>query len=155
MPSTTLNSDEQQLSQFYLNLPFNQFLGLTLVDIGDKHLSLQMPMKDIFIGNTAKAILHGGIISSAIDASGGMLALRTGINKLQNLSTAEKIAALTQSSTIGLRVDYLQPGQGTCFTITAELLRSGKRISVTRMEMYNEKKDLIAAGAASYVIGNG
>ena len=44
------------------------------------------------------------------------------------------------------------PGKGTHFTVSSELLRSGRRVTVTRMKLLNELDQLIAAGSASYLI---
>jgi len=41
-----------------------------------------------------------------------------------------------------MRIDYLKAGRGELFTATASLLRVGKQICVTRMELHNEKQKL-------------
>jgi uncharacterized protein (TIGR00369 family) len=55
-------------------------------------------------------------------------------------------------STIDVRVDFLRPGIGKWFTVTAYVLRTGKKIAVTRIELHNDQDDLIAVGTASYVV---
>jgi uncharacterized protein (TIGR00369 family) len=144
--------DIQTLKQFYLDLPFNKFLGLKILTVSNDKATLTFSLKPEFIGNTYKQILHGGVISSVMDASGGLMALISLFHKLDDLSHAEVMQKLSRSSTIDLRVDYLRPGSGQAFTIETELLRSGKRIAVIRMEMYNEV-EMIATGAATYLLG--
>ena len=56
-------------------------------------------------------------------------------------------------STVDLRVDYLQPGKGEVFTATATILRTGKKLAVTRMEVYNDEQCLIAVGTGTYTLG--
>lgn len=151
MPST--EAQQQALIDLYLNLPFNRFLNLSLTTLSPDHLVLSFPLRPEFIGNTHKQILHGGTTSSAIDAAGGLLALYNGFLKLSHLDHEEKMARLMHSSTIDLRVDYLRPGSGQLFSVSSQLLRSGRFITVTRTELLNERQQLLASGSATYLIG--
>ena len=148
-----LNHEQQQLLTLYNNLPFNQVLGLHYLEHGENQLSLGFAAQEKLIGNISKNILHGGVIASTIDACGGALALMLALNKMQGLSEEEKMARLFRSSTVDLRVDYLEPGSGTNFIVKAQSLRSGKRVAVMRIELTNNHQTLIAAGAATYLIG--
>ena len=53
--------------------------------------------------------------------------------------------------TIDLRTDYLLPGRGAVFTATGQVERAGRRVTVCRMEMFNEDKECIALGTGSYL----
>ena len=55
--------------------------------------------------------------------------------------------------TIDIRVDYLRPGLGEYFIATGSTLRTGNKVSVTRMELHNDKGILIAVGTGTYVVG--
>jgi len=55
--------------------------------------------------------------------------------------------------TIDIRVDYLRPGLGAYFIATGSTLRTGNKVSVTRMELHNDKGILIAVGTGTYVVG--
>ena len=50
-------------------------------------------------------------------------------------------------------MDFLRPGLGKFFTATGTKLRTGNKVSVTRMELHDEKGILIAAGTGSYLVG--
>ena len=56
-------------------------------------------------------------------------------------------------STIDIRVDYLLPGRGEVFTAKAHIIRRGSKVAVTRMQLTNEKDELIALGTATYLVG--
>ena len=101
-----------QLQQFYLDLPFNRFLGLECTTLNTEKATLTFSNKPEFIGNTVKKILHGGITTSVLDASGGLLALANLFNKIEDKSLEEKIELMGKSSTIDIRVDFLRPGVG-------------------------------------------
>ena len=52
--------------------------------------------------------------------------------------------------TVDLRVDYLRPGSGAYFIATGQVMRPGRILSASRMELYNDTEDLIAIGTAIY-----
>ena len=62
----------------------------------------------------------------------------------------ERIAKI---GTIDLRIDYLRPGQGLYFLATGNIMRAGRRVTVTRMELHNHEDVLIAVGTGTYVVG--
>jgi uncharacterized protein (TIGR00369 family) len=70
---------------------------------------------------------------------------------LREESLEESIQRLRPTSTIDLRVDYLRPGAGERFIARGFTLRAGSRVAVTRMEMRNEKSDLLAVGTGTYI----
>ena len=143
----------EQLSDLYLSLPFNHFLGLSVTNLSAKKATLNLPLKPEFIGNTSKSILHGGVTASAMDASGGLLALANLFDQIKHLPDEDIVNALYRSCTIDLRVDYLKPGSGKSFLIDAKLLRSGKRIITCQMQLSNQDK-LIASATATYALGS-
>jgi len=54
--------------------------------------------------------------------------------------------------TIDLRVDYLRQGVGERFTASAKVMRLGRRVASTRMELVNQEAKLIATGSATYIV---
>jgi transcription-repair coupling factor (superfamily II helicase) len=54
---------------------------------------------------------------------------------------------------IDLRVDYLIPGKGNYFIAKGKILRLGNKVAVSRMELVNDKNDLIALGTGTYNVG--
>ena len=70
--------------------------------------------------------------------------------KFRKANARKKLAKL---GTIDMRVDYLHPGKGKEFTISATPLRIGNKVAVTRMEFHNEDGVLIAVGTGTYLCG--
>ena len=52
-----------------------------------------------------------------------------------------------------MRIDYLRPGRGTCFSSSGTVMRTGKKVAVTRMELRNQDDILIAVGTGAYIVG--
>ena len=61
--------------------------------------------------------------------------------------------SLTKIGTIDPCVDYLRPGKGNYFIATGAIMRVGRRVSVTRMELHNDQDVLIAVGTGTYIVG--
>ena len=131
------------------HIPFNKVLGLRLESMDPKAPKLAFDMRPELVGNARRGILHGGVISAVLDATGGfaiMLALA------KEPKPGEKLS-FPNMGTIDLRVDYLRPGRGKHFVSTAKVVRLGNRIAVTHMELANDQGELISTGAAAYVVG--
>jgi len=85
-------------------------------------------------------VLHGGVIASAMDVVGACAVMSTFSNE----------RPLIGMGTVDIRVDYLRPGSGTRFFSTGEVIRPGRMLSSTRMELYNQDDQLLAIGTAIY-----
>ena len=140
----------QEICQFYSQLPYHQWLGLSIENISMNEVAMRFEMKPQFIGNTLKQILHGGVIASALDACGGMHALIHAGRDLKAEPMDEKMERLSQLSTVDMRVDYLAPGEGSVFSLKSTPLRRGQHIAVFRIDLFNERQCHIAAAVASY-----
>ena len=137
----------------YENLPFNRLLGLKVAFLESERAGFRFEMKDELIGNTVHGILHGGVISAVLDTTGGMTATASAIEKLQDLSNEDIIRRVARIGTIDLRVDYLRPGKGIQFQSTGTVMRTGRKVAVTRMELKNQDDLLIAVGTGTYIVG--
>ena len=49
-----------------------------------------------------------------------------------------------------LRIDFLLPGGGNHFIATGHVMRPGRTLASTRMELRNDEQKLIAIGSAVY-----
>lgn len=142
-----------QLKELFHNIedliPFNRYLGLQADSIDEDGAVVHLDMRDELIGNFEHGILHGGVISATLDVVGGMAAMVTAV--LREDSIEDSMQRLRPTSTIDLRVDYLRPGAGERFIARGFTLRAGSRVAVTRMELHNEKGDLLAVGTGTYI----
>lgn len=146
----------EQIRSYYLDfLPFNKVLGIDidLLEYDTGKARVRFPMKPDLIGNSAAGILHGGVTAAVIDLTGGLSALITCVKYHESDSQDRLYKRLTASATIDMRVDYLRPGKGTSFVCTSRILRAGSRIVVSRMDLVNDRKQCIATGTGTYLIG--
>ncbi|MFY9315023.1 MAG: thioesterase family protein [Burkholderiales bacterium] len=130
------------------HIAFNKHLGLKVESFDLEAPKLRFDMRPELVGNPARQILHGGVISATLDAAGGFAIMLSLAAEMTGIPTS-----FPNMGTIDLRVDYLRPGRGKHFVATARIVRKGKRIAVTHMELHNDAGELIATGGAAYVVG--
>lgn len=140
-------------SVYETRLPFNRLLGFRVEKVSSQQVLVAIDMRPDLIGNFIEGTLHGGVISAVLDATGGMMASASVLERLERGSAEEIQKALARVGTIDLRVDYLRPGRGEHFRATASLMRAGNKVAVTRMEFHNDKDRLIAVGTGTYLVG--
>ncbi len=134
-------------------MPFDRLLGIRIVELTPEKVLVRIDMREELIGNFVREILHGGVISSVLDLTGGLVASVELLKHLEGHDVEEAGRRLVRMSTIDLRVDYLRAGKGTYFTATGSVLRHGSRVAVVRTEFCNDEKILIAAGTGTYLVG--
>jgi len=139
--------------QIFSEIPFNRTLNLTLDKIEEDYILMHFPMRESLIGNFVHGILHGGVISSALDMAGGAAAMIAYMKKHENTDFENLREKLGKAGTVNLHIDYLRPGKGKLFTTKAWILRLGNKIIVSEMELSNEEKVLIARATGTYLIG--
>jgi len=137
---------------FSEKIPFNKVLGLKVESIRPGSVKTLFAMRDELMGNYNRGMLHGGVISSVIDATGGLAAFISIQEKMRGKTLEVKLEKSKRISTIDLRVDFLRPGLGNKFIATANTLRTGNKVVVTRIELHNDHNDLIAVGTGSYLV---
>jgi uncharacterized protein (TIGR00369 family) len=142
----------RQLSSAFTAIPFNRMLGLQLDHIDETQVVMNFNMKEDLVGNFLQGILHGGVISSVLDMAGGMVVMSAAIHKNNDKSTEELVAMVGKTSTVDLQISYLRPGRGSTFIAKAWLIKNGKKISFTRMELSNQDDTLIAIGNGTYLL---
>ena len=148
-----INSLLEKVRSVYDNLPFNRLLGLRVEFLEIDRAGFVFEMKNELIGNTVHGILHGGVISAVLDTTGGMTATASALERIQDLSKDEIVRRIARIGTIDMRVDYLRPGRGIQFHSTGSVMRTGRKVAVTRMELKNQENLLIAVGTGTYIVG--
>ncbi|TVQ99055.1 MAG: PaaI family thioesterase [Desulfovibrionales bacterium] len=122
-------------------IPFNRYLGVQLLDLGERQCRLLLPFRPELVGDGRRHALHGGVISALIDACGGFAVWSTG-------SIQDRVA------TIDLRVDYLQPAVACDIIAHARIRLLGNRVGNVSTVVYaaDAPDTVIAEGRSVYNI---
>ena len=150
-----INSSEQKIFSklihlFEQQIPFNRLLELKVKKLTYENVTVRLETRPELEGNFINNTLHGGVISSVLDVTGALAAFVHLLHKMNELSEDEKLKRLAKFGTVDLRVDYLRPGKGSYFICTSNVVRAGTKVTVTRMELYNDAESLISIGTGSY-----
>lgn len=122
-------------------VPHNDALGLRVVDCAPGVAVLLLPWDERLIGNPEKRVLHGGAITTLLDAC-------CGASVFLALGTPTPIA------TLDLRIDYLEPATPDRDVLArAECYRKTKNVAFVRAVAYHDTPEHpIASAAATFML---
>ena len=128
--------------QFLVGIPFNVALGLSLEDASpDGWAVMRLPYRAELVGNPETGVLHGGMITSLVDACCGVAVLL-------------KVEFRCSVATLDLRIDYLRPARppedvlarGECYKLTHHVA------FVRALAHDGDPSDPIASASGTFVI---
>jgi uncharacterized protein (TIGR00369 family) len=124
-------------------VPHNKELGFVVVEASSNppFIIAKLPFAERLVGHPDSGLLHGGAITTLLDAAGGA-------------AVYVKLGMPTPIATLDLRIDYLKPGGRFDVFSRAECLKITRNVAFVRMTAYHDDpNDPIALGAATYMIG--
>ena len=121
--------------------PHGNFLNLTILDVSPSRSVVQIPYNAELAGNAATGILHGGLITTILDAASGLAV----------------IAALSEQmaiATLDLRIDYLKPATpGRAVTASGHCYKVAKSVCFVRgLAYHDDPNDPIANSTATFMV---
>ncbi|HEX2546549.1 MAG TPA: thioesterase family protein [Ramlibacter sp.] len=137
---------------FEEKIVFNRVIGLKIATLKPDRVEGRIDMKPELVGHYLFNRVHGGVISAGLDAMGGLAVMAAIGARHMDEAPAQRLHRFGKLGTIDLRIDYLRPGVGESFRLTAEVLRLGSRVASTRMEFLRDDGKLLASGAGAYII---
>jgi uncharacterized protein (TIGR00369 family) len=137
---------------FEEKIVFNQVLGLQITSLEPALVKARIAMRPQLVGHYAYNRGHGGVISAGLDAMGGLACMAAIGARHMDEAPVQRLHRFAKLGTIDLRIDYLRPGIGEWFELTAEVLRLGSRVASTRMGFYGPDGKLLSTGAGAYIV---
>ena len=131
---------------------FNKLMGLKLQALSATQAHVSLAMRTELVGNFSEGRLHGGVISAALDTTGGIAVTAALCARYPHESFEQHAVRFARLGTIDLRIDYLRPGISQHFEMRAEVIRLGSRIANTRMEFFDHGGKLLATGNGVYIV---
>jgi uncharacterized protein (TIGR00369 family) len=113
------------LRKFLAYIPFNVYLGIEITELVEGQVRMRLPFRPEFVGDPSRPALHGGVLSTLLDAVGGAAVWST-------------VALQDRVSTIDLRIDYLLPGKLEPVIAEGRIVRAGRRVAVVAMRAFHE-----------------
>jgi uncharacterized protein (TIGR00369 family) len=146
LPDVSADGDKseklERLDQgFTQAVPHNRALGLRFIDFEHATATILLPYGDHLVGNPETGVLHGGVITSLLDATCGAAVFMA-------LGEPRPIA------TLDLRIDYLKRGEPRRdVTCKAHCYKITRHVAFVRGLAYHEdESDPLAAATASFIV---
>jgi uncharacterized protein (TIGR00369 family) len=126
-------------------VPHNRAIGMRFVEARGGHVTIALPYDEKLVGNPLTRVLHGGVITTLLDATCGV-------------SVYLKLREPTPIATLDLRIDYLKPAvpdrdvhaDAECFKVT-------RNVAFVRCEAFHPgaPRDVIAVANGTFIISRG
>ena len=137
---------------FENKIVFNSVLGLKITGLAPAGVSGRIPMKHDLVGHFSYNRLHGGVISSGMDAIAGLAVMAAIGARHMDEPPLQRLQRFGRLGTIDLRIDYLRPAISEHFDLSGEVMRLGSRVASVRMECRSASGELLSTGSAAYII---
>ena len=137
---------------FEKRVAFNQTIGLKIGAITPALVEGHIAMRPDLIGHAAYERIHGGVISAGLDSMGGLAVMAAIAARHMDDTPMQRLQRFSRLGTIDLRVDYMRPGIGKEFLLTAKVIRLGSRVANTQMEFLSVGGELLSTGTAAYIV---
>ena len=140
MTETATNENIERMGKVIALTPYMKHLGMELVEAQDGYAKLRLHFQK---ENTTMAdALHGGAVASLIDTTGAMAAW----------TTAEIATPRYFGSTVAVSVNYLSAVIGQDCFAEGRILKRGKEIIYTDVQVHDAAGKLCAQGNVIYRI---
>lgn len=137
---------------FEHKIVFNEYLGFKMGDYSPGSVTIVFEMQPELIGHFMHGRLHGGVISSVLDAAGGLAVIWAIAELYENESATLIMERFKMLATIDIRIDYLRPGVGEKFFAEASVVRLGRRIAATTSVLRSDAGREIATASGAYIV---
>jgi uncharacterized protein (TIGR00369 family) len=123
------------------SIPQNKALGLEVVEIARGRGVMRLPWKQELVGDPETGVLHGGAITTMLDACSGM-------------AVASMLSKPQPFATLDLRIDYVRPATtGEAVIAEAECYRITSNVAFTRaFAHHGDPTDPIAAASGTFML---
>jgi uncharacterized protein (TIGR00369 family) len=126
----------EHIQALIIRAPFHQWLGLTVIAVGDDSIEIKATWREEWVVNTERGYTHGGILAALIDlAADWALVKQTGRGV----------------PTIDMRVDYHSAAMPGDLIARGKVVRSGSQFSTAAAEIFDKDGKLIASGRGTYL----
>ena len=121
-------------------MPVNKLLGMEIIALNEGYAKVKVPFKNEFVGDFKRGLWHGGVLAGVADSAGGLVAL--------SLAHPDE-----QVNTIDMRIDYLHGAKEEDIFAEGHLIKSGKRVIVTDVKLFQKGNDQpVAVARCAYSI---
>ena len=124
-----------QVQALITRAPFHQWLGLTVVAVGDDSIEIKATWREEWVVNVERRYTHGGILAALIDLAADFALVK---------QTGRGVP------TIDMRIDYHRAAMPGDLIARGKVIRAGSQFSTAAAEIFDLDGKLIASGRGTY-----
>jgi len=137
MTNTDLTEAElARVQELFGRVRYAKFLGIELNEVSRGLVTMQLDAREEL--RQVNDVLHGGSIASLIDTAAAF-AVITVLDAGQSATTSD------------LTIHFLRPVDSGRVTATAKVLRSGRRLVVVTVDVFDNAQTLISTAVTTYL----
>jgi len=125
----------EQVQALITRAPFHQWLGLTVIAVGDDSIEIKATWREEWVVNVERRYTHGGILAALIDLAADFAMVR---------QTGRGVP------TIDMRVDYHRAAMPGDLIARGKVIRFGSQFATAEAEIIDQDGKLIATGRGTY-----
>jgi uncharacterized protein (TIGR00369 family) len=126
----------QQVQALVTRAPFHQWLGLTVLAVGDDSIEIRAKWREEWVVSVERRFTHGGILAALIDLAADWAMVR---------QTGRGVP------TIDMRVDYHRPAMPGDLICRGKVVRSGSQFATAEAQIFDLDGKLVASGRGTYL----
>ena len=128
-------TDRETLDARIKRGPYHQWLGLSVTEVGDGEITIEVPWRDEFIVNPDGGYIHGGILATLVDLAA-------------DWAIATKLGR--PYPTVDIRVDYHRAAVKTGLRVKGRIVRLGSTFTTSEAFVEDDQGRLLASGRGTY-----
>jgi uncharacterized protein (TIGR00369 family) len=125
----------EQVQALITRAPFHQWLGLTVLAVGDDSIEIKATWREEWVVNVERRYTHGGILAALIDLAADFALVR---------QTGRGVP------TIDMRIDYHRAAMPGDLIARGKVVRGGSQFATAAAEIFDLDGKLIASGRGTY-----
>jgi uncharacterized protein (TIGR00369 family) len=126
----------EQVQAIITRAPFHQWLGLTVVAVGDDSIEIKAKWREEWVVNVERRYTHGGILAALIDLAADFALIK---------QTGRGVP------TIDMRVDYHRVAMPGDLIMRGKVVRAGSQFATAEAQIFDLDGKLIASGRGTYL----
>ena len=126
----------EQVQAIITRAPFHQWLGLTVVAVGDDSIEIKAKWREEWVVNVERRYTHGGILAALIDLAADFALIK---------QTGRGVP------TIDMRIDYHRVAMPGDLIMHGKVIRSGSQFSTAEAYIFDLDGKLICSGRGTYL----
>ena len=126
----------EQVQALVTRAPFHQWLGLTVLAVGDDSIEIKATWREEWVVNVERRYTHGGILAALVDLAADFALIR---------QTGRGVP------TIDMRVDYHRVAMPGDLIMRGKVIRSGSQFATAEAQIFDLDGKLICSGRGTYL----